>query len=92
MVKADLVRRARKAARLKSPAAQQAVEALFERIGAALERGDRVALRRFGVLETGLRKTRGARNPRTGDAISLSPSRVVRFRPATGLRSFPGVC
>ena len=90
MLKADLIRRARKAARLKSPAAQAAVEALFERLSAALERGDRVALRGFGVFHTGPRKTGVGRNPRTNEPVGIPRGRVVRFRPATDLRSFPG--
>ncbi len=50
MLKADLINRATEAANREPPAAQRAVEALFESLGSALERGDRAVLRRFGVL------------------------------------------
>ncbi len=90
MVKADLVDRAMEAANLESPAAQDAVEALFESVASALARGDRVVLRRFGVFHTRPRKTGKARNPRTGEPAGIRPGRVVRFRPAPGFRNFPG--
>ena len=50
MVKADLLIRAMEAARLEGAVAGKAVEALFESLCAALERGDPVVLRRFGLF------------------------------------------
>ena len=49
MVKADLTKRAMKAADLESPAAKQAVDALFKCLDSALEPGDRVVQRRDGM-------------------------------------------
>ena len=86
MVKADLINRAMEAANLQSPAAREAVEALFESLRAALERGDRVVLRRFGVFHAAPRKTGVARNPRTGEPVGIPRGRVVRFRPGQNLR------
>lgn len=86
MVKADLINRAMEAANLQSPAARAAVEALFESLRAALERGDRVVLRRFGVFHAAPRKTGVARNPRTGEPVGIPRGRVVRFRPGQNLR------
>ena len=90
MVKADLVTRAMEAARLEGPEARRAVEALFESLGAALQRGDRVVLRRFGALHAAPRRTGMARDPRTGEPAALPSGRVVRFRPAPGLRGITG--
>ena len=90
MVKANLVSRAMGATTLQSPAAQEAVNALFESVASALARGDRVVLRRFGVFHTSPRKTGKARNPRTGEAVGIPRGRVVRFRPTPGLRNVPG--
>ena len=90
MVKADLTNRVTEAANLDRPTAQQAVEALFESLGSALERGDRVVLRRFGLFHTALRRTGGARNPRTGEPVCIPQGRVVRFRPALSLRRLTG--
>ena len=90
MVKVDLVARTAEAANLKSPAAQDAVDALFESVVSALARGDRVALRRFGVFHTRPRRTGIARNPRTNQLVRIPAGREVRFRPATNLRRLPG--
>ena len=90
MVKADLVSRAMEAANLEGPVAREAVEALFKALAAALKRGDRVVLRRFGAFRAAPRKTGEARNPRTGEPVTIPRGRVVRFRPATDLRSLPG--
>ena len=90
MVKADLITRAMEAANLEGPVARKAVEALFESLAAALERGDRVVLRRFGLFHTALRRTGGARNPRTGEPVCIPQGRVVRFRPALSLRRLTG--
>lgn len=90
MVKADLIDRAMEAATLDRLAARDGVEALFESVASALARGDRVVLRRFGVIFTRPRKTGKARNVRTGEPVGIPPGRVVRFRPAPGLGSVAG--
>ena len=89
MVKADLVRRVIQATTVESPDALDAVEALFESVGSALERGDRVVLRQFGAFYTAPRRTGMARNPRTNEPVAIPRGREVRFRPAPGLLSFP---
>ena len=63
MLKADLLTRAVDAASLEGPIAREAVKVLFESLGAAFQRGDRVVLRRFGVFHAARRKTGTARNP-----------------------------
>ena len=90
MVKADLITKVMAAANLEGPLARKAVEALFESLAAALERGDRVVLRRFGVFRAAPRKTGAARNPRTGEPVGIPRGRVTRFRPAPDLSSLPG--
>ena len=90
MVKADLLTRAMEAASLEGAVVGKAVEALFESLGAALQRGDRVVLRRFGVFRAARRMTGVAWNPRTGEPVGIPRGRVVRFRPAVRLRSLTG--
>ena len=90
MVKADLINRVMEAANLEPPAARRAVDALFESLGSALERGDRVVLRRFGVFHAAPRKTGVARNPRTGEPVGIPRGRVTRFCPAANLLFLAG--
>ena len=90
MVKADLINRAEEATDLERWAIRDAVDALFESVGSALERGDRVVLRRFGTFHTAPRRTGVARNPRTNEPVPMPRGRVVRFRPGANLRDLPG--
>ena len=87
MVKADLVNLAKEATDLKRWVIRNAVDALFESVGSALERGDRVVLRQFGLFHAAPRKTGVARNPRTNEPVGIPQGRAVRFRPVAGLRN-----
>ncbi len=53
---------------------------VLEALVVALERGERVELRGFGVFSTALRAETLARNPRTGEKVALPQRRVLRFR------------
>ena len=86
MVKADLVNRVEEATGLERWLIRDAVDALLESIGSALECGDRVVLRRFGMFHAAPRRTGVARNPRTNETVPMPRGRVVRFRPAPGFR------
>ncbi len=87
MLKADLVHRAEEETDLEQSVIRDAVDVLFESVGSALERGDRVVLRRFGSFHAAPRRTGVARNPRTNEMVPMPRGRVVRFRPAPGLSS-----
>ena len=53
----------------------------------AMERGERIELRGFGVFQIKPRKTGIGRNPRTGEEVSIPPpGKVVRFKPGKDLR------
>jgi integration host factor subunit beta len=58
------------------------VTTIFGEIVAALCRGDRVELRGFGSFRAKRRGARDARNPRTGDAISVPEKLLPAFRPS----------
>ena len=51
---------------------QRIVDTVFEQIGTALARGDRVELRGFGAFSVRTRRERIGRNPRTGDEVAVS--------------------
>lgn len=90
MVKAGLLTRAMDATNLQGPVARKAVEALFESLSAALQRGDPVVLRRFGAFRAAPRQAGVARNPRSGEPVGTARGRVVRFRPAVSVRHLTG--
>ena len=59
---------------------------IFEEIGAALSRGDRVELRGFGAFSVKERNARIGRNPRTGESVQVDAKRVPFFKTGKELR------
>jgi integration host factor subunit beta len=63
------------------------VDGFLNAVKRALANGDNIEIRGFGTFKVRRRKTRMARNPRTGDAVKV-PSRMVPvFKPSKHLRS-----
>ncbi len=65
---------------------ERIVTTIFDEIALALSRGDRVELRGFGAFSVKRRDARVGRNPRTGDAVSVSSKRVPYFKTGKQLR------
>ena len=59
---------------------ERIVATVFERIGSALSRGDRVELRGFGMFSTRGRGERVGRNPRTGAEVAVPGKAVPHFK------------
>src|SRR5262249_18218984 len=60
---------------------QQIVQRVFDGILITLVNEGRIELRNFGVFEVKNRKPRQARNPRTGEKVSVPGRAVVTFKP-----------
>jgi integration host factor subunit beta len=58
----------------------------MENIGNALATGDKVELRGFGSFKVKSRRSRLARNPRTGDAVDVPAKRVPYFKASNELK------
>src|ERR1700694_4420549 len=67
--------------------AEQAVDALFHSMKAALARGDRIELRGFGVFVVKPRKRGVGRNPRTGEEVAIPSGKTIRFKPGKVLHA-----
>ncbi len=64
------------------------VDAFLEEVKASLESGQSVELRGFGTFEIRERKGRKkARNPKTGETVSVRDHAVVAFRSGKDLKS-----
>ena len=87
MVKHDIVTEVVNRTGLSKTKAEIAVETVFETMKRAMERGDRVELRGFGVFNIRPRKTGIGRNPRTGEEVIIPPGKAVRFKPGKDLQS-----
>ena len=67
--------------------AKDLVEAFFEEIRSALEKGEQIKLSGFGNFDLRDKKERPGRNPKTGEDIPISARRVVTFRPGQKLKT-----
>ena len=65
---------------------EQVVNAILDTISNALAQGRRVELRGFGTFTVKKREARTGRNPRTGDAVSISEKVVPAFRTGKEMR------
>jgi DNA-binding protein HU-beta len=77
--------------------AAAAVAGLIDVVVRTVNAGDRVTITGFGVFEKRARAARTARNPRTGQAVTVQPTDVPVFRPGalfrevvSGTRTLPG--
>ena len=89
MIKLDIVNEVVNRTGITKTKAEIAVETVFDAMKRALENGDRIELRGFGVFNVKPRKTGVGRNPRTGEVVSIPPGKAVRFKPGKELQSLP---
>ncbi len=86
MIKLDIVNEVVNRTGVSKSKAELAVETVFEAMKRALERGERIELRGFGVFNVRPRKTGIGRNPRTGAEVNIPPGKAVRFKPGKELQ------
>ena len=87
MIKLDIVNRVAEKTGVAKIKAEVAVDALFNAMKDAMQRGERIELRGFGVFNVRPRKTGIGRNPRTGAEVNIPPGKAVRFKPGKELQS-----
>jgi DNA-binding protein HU-beta len=66
--------------------AEQAVEAVMGSIINTLKKGEEVSIAGLGIFSVKERAAREARNPRTGESISVPAMKVPKFRAAKALK------
>ena len=71
---------------LSKAAAKEAVDGVFAAVGDALALGEEVRIAGFGTFSTRRRPARTGRNPRTGEAVSISASTSPTFKAGKGLK------
>jgi integration host factor subunit beta len=65
---------------------ERIVSTIFDEVGQALSRGDRVELRGFGAFSVKRRDARIGRNPRTGSAVAVTEKFIPFFKTGKQLR------
>jgi len=63
------------------------VQLFIDELCRALQEGNRVEIRGFGVLSTKLRKPKLARNPKTKAPVNIPPRRVPVFKASRLLKA-----
>lgn len=86
MVKQDIVTRVAEQNDITKVKAELAVDAFFDELKSALQSGERIELRGFGVFVVKPRKSGIGRNPRTGTEVPIPPGKTVRFKPGKEIR------
>lgn len=87
MTKSVLIERiAEKVEGLSKKQVEVIVETVFESIKEALAKGGKVEIRGFGNFRLRNRNARKARNPKTGESVSVPPKKVPFFKVGKELR------
>ena len=86
ITKRDLVHRIALKTGAKKVAARRIVQLFLDEIVSELADGNRLEFREFGVFEIKERAARQARNPRTGESVSVPVKFVVIFKPGRTMR------
>ena len=88
MNKFDVIKELSKQKDLSEKEAHIIIKTIIEEITQALQLGDRVEFRGFGVFYTKIRDKRLARNPKTGEKILASKKSIPHFRMSKSLYEF----
>jgi DNA-binding protein HU-beta len=86
VIKLDIVNRVAEKTGVPKIKAEVAVDALFNAMKDAMQRGERIELRGFGVFVVKPRKRGIGRNPRTGEVTDIPPGKTIRFKPGKELQ------
>lgn len=62
------------------------ISSVFDSMKETLIDGESIKLVHFGSLGVRKKNPRRGRNPRTGDALTISKRKMVSFKPSKGLR------
>ena len=87
MNKTDLIAAVAAKADLSKKDADAAVSAVFEAVTEALAKGDKVQLIGFGTFEVRERAEKSARNPRTGETMTVPATKVPAFKAGAALKA-----
>lgn len=87
MIKLDIINHVAERTGVPKMKAEIAVEALFDAMKSAMQKGERIELRGFGVFVVKPRKRGVGRNPRTGTQVAIPEGKTIRFKPGKDLQA-----
>ena len=87
MTKSELIEKlSKKQPHLALQDVEVAVKCILEQMASSLSTNERIEVRGFGSFSLHHRKPRMGRNPKTGEAVSLTEKYVPHFKPGKELR------
>lgn len=86
MNKANLAEEVQKVLNGTKVQAEEVVNVVFDSIVKSLKKGEEVSVAGIGIFSVKQRAARQARNPRTGESISVPAMKVPKFRAAKALK------
>ncbi|MBU5616108.1 MULTISPECIES: HU family DNA-binding protein [Psychrobacter] len=86
MNKSELIDSIAEKSGLNKTQAGDALNAVMESVGQALEAGDSISLVGFGTFSVKDRKARTGRNPKTGEELAIPASKVPSFKAGKNLK------
>lgn len=86
MNKLELISALKTEANISKADAAQVVEAFFDRMADALDRGERVEIRGLCSFYVKSYQSYTGRNPKTGDQVRIQPKRLPFFKPGKELK------
>lgn len=87
MTKADLVESVAEKTGLTRTDVAEVVDKFLEAIKQSLEGGNNIEIRGFGTFKIKHRKSRKARNPRTGEEVPVPDRKVPVFKPSSEFKN-----
>ncbi len=88
MNKGELIQHVAKSTKISKRQAREVIDCTFDTIKKNTKKRGGVQLAGFGSFSVSKRKARMGRNPQTGEAIKIGPSKNVRFKAG---KAFKGV-
>lgn len=66
---------------IKQESVRDVLQSFLDEMVVELAAGNRLEFRDFGIFDVAVKRSRRARNPRTGETVIIPPKRVVHFKP-----------
>lgn len=86
MTKTEFISEIAEKCGLSKQKATEVVDVMFESIGEAMQRGEKLQIIGFGTFEVRERAERVGRNPRTGEAMPIPATKIVKFQMGSQLK------
>lgn len=86
VTKKDIVMKIAEETGIKQIHVRKIVQKTFDSMVDALNQGQTIELRNFGIFKVRVRKGRMGRNPRTGEQVPIPDKKVVSFKPGLTMK------